>query len=135
MTGPSIIYEKGINSKNSKGRACLDTLEFQSKRGYYQVRGEDEEETPNKLVEYHSLKVVNVTADPPQKGSLDTWYSLELENGWVYRCPSKTPQFDWKGKVRDFIVTTELNEDGTIKKTRKVKRGEVFALLVTMIGP
>jgi len=120
------LRKKALTQKIQKEELAWILLNFNQKRGYYQVRGEDEEETPNKLVEYHSLKVVNVTADPPQKGSLDTWYSLELENGWVYRCPSKTPQFDWKGKVRDFIVTTELNEDGTIKKDKEGKERRSF---------
>ncbi|WP_435523935.1 hypothetical protein [Chryseobacterium indoltheticum] len=38
-----------------------------------------------------------------------------LENGWIYRRASKTPLFDWKDKTRDFIVTTDLNDDGSVK--------------------
>ncbi len=94
-------------------------LNFNQKRGYYQLRGEDEEENPNKLVEFHSLKVVNIIADekPNQKG--ETWYSLHLENGWVYRRSSKISLENWLGKSRDFIVTTDLNDDGTIKKDKE----------------
>jgi CRISPR-associated endonuclease Csn1 len=44
---------------------------------------------------------------------------MHLENGWVYRHSSKTPLFEWKDKVKEFIVTTELNEDGTIKKDKE----------------
>lgn len=94
-------------------------LNFNQKRGYYQLRGEEEEENPNKLVEFYSLKIVDVVADEPQKGKADIWYSLKLENGWVYRRSSKTPLFDWKDKTRDFIVTTDLNDDGTVKTDRE----------------
>lgn len=71
------------------------------------MRGEEEEDNPNKLVEFYSLKIVDVLADEPQKGKADIWYSLILENGWVYRRSSKIALFDWKGKTRDFIVTTD----------------------------
>jgi CRISPR-associated endonuclease Csn1 len=30
------------------------------------------------------LKIVEVTADEPQRGKSDIWYSLILENGWIY---------------------------------------------------
>lgn len=42
---------------------------------------------------------------------VDIWYSLHLENGWIYRRSSKIPLFGWKDKTRDFIVTTDLNDD------------------------
>lgn len=94
-------------------------LNFNQKRGYYQLRGEEEEENPNKLIEFHSLKVVDVIADEEKNSKGETWYSVKLENGWVYRRPSPTPLSDWNGKVKDFIVTTDLNDDGTIKKDRE----------------
>ncbi len=58
-------------------------------------------------------------ADEKPNGKGDTWYSLHLENGWVYRRPSKIPLLGWKGKIRDFIVTTDLNDDGTVKKDKE----------------
>ena len=94
-------------------------MNFNQKRGYFQLRGEEEDENPNKLIEFYSLKIIDVIADEPQKGKADVWYSLKLENGWIYRRSSKTPLFDWKDKTRDFIVTTELNNDGTIKRDKE----------------
>ncbi len=79
------------------------------------VEGNIKEDTPNKLVEFHALKVVEVTADEQQKGKTDIWYNVILENGWIYRRSSKAPLFDWKGKIQEFIVTTELNDDKSIK--------------------
>lgn len=32
---------------------------------------------------------------------------------------SKIPLFGWKDKTRDFIVTTDLNDDGTVKKDKE----------------
>ncbi|WP_312823458.1 type II CRISPR RNA-guided endonuclease Cas9 [Epilithonimonas sp.] len=112
------LRKKALSQKIEKEELAWILLNFNQKRGYYQLRGEEEEENPNKLVEFYSLKIVDVTADEPQRGKTDIWYSLMLENGWVYRRASKTPLFDWKDKTRDFIVTTDLNDDGSIKKDK-----------------
>jgi len=109
------LRKKALSQKIEKEELAWILLNFNQKRGYYQLRGEEEEENPNKLVEFYSLKIVDVVADEPQKGKSDIWYSLVLENGWVYRRASKRPLFDWKDKTRDFIVTTDLNDDGSIK--------------------
>lgn len=122
----SIYYlrKKALTEKIEKEELAWLLLNFNQKRGYYQLRGEEEEETPNKKVEFHSLKVVEVTADEPQKGKTDIWYNVILENGWIYRRASKLPLFDWKDKTKEFVVSTDLNDDGTEKtdKDGKVKR-------------
>ncbi len=117
----SIYYlrKKALTERIEKEELAWIILNFNQKRGYYQLRGEEEEENPNKLVEFHSLKVIDVIPDEVQNGKEDIWYSLLLENGWVYRRSSKTPLFDWKDKVRDFIVTTDLNDDGTVKTDKE----------------
>ena len=120
------LRKKALQNKIEKEELAWLLLNFNQKRGYYQLRGEEEEENPNKLVEFHSLKVIEVTADEPQKGKPDIWYSIILENGWIYRRSSKTPLFDWKDKVRDFIVTTDLNNDGTIKADKDGKEKRSF---------
>jgi len=117
-----IIYylrNKALQQKIEKEELAWIILNFNQKRGYYQLRGEEEEENPNKLVEYYALKIVDVTADEPQKGKTDIWYNVVLENGWVYRRSSKNPLFDWVGKEKEFIVTTDLNDDGTIKTDKE----------------
>jgi CRISPR-associated endonuclease Csn1 len=113
------LRKKALTQKVEKEELAWLLLNFNQKRGYYQLRGEEEEENPNKRVEFYSLKIVDVAADENQKGKDDIWYSLILENGWVYRRSSKTPLFDWKEKTRDFIVTTDLNDDGTIKTDKE----------------
>ena len=113
------LRKKALSQKIDKEELAWLILNFNQKRGYYQIRGEEEEENPNKLIEFHSLKVVNVVADekPNQKGEI--WYSLHLGNGWVYRRSSKISLDNWLGKTRDFIVTTDLNDDGSIKKDKE----------------
>lgn len=113
------LRKKALTQKIAKEELAWIILNFNQKRGYYQLRGEEEEENSNKLVEFHSLKIVDVIADEKPNNKGDLWYSLHLENGWVYRRSSRTPLFDWKDKVRDFIVTTDLNDDGTIKTDKE----------------
>lgn len=109
------LRKKALNHKIAKEELAWIILNFNQKRGYYQLRGEEEEENPNKSVEFHCLKIIDVVGDEKPNNKGEIWYSLHLENGWVYRRSSKTPLFDWKDKVRDFIVTTDLNDDGSIK--------------------
>ncbi|MDR0865126.1 MAG: type II CRISPR RNA-guided endonuclease Cas9 [Candidatus Symbiothrix sp.] len=113
------LRKKALFKKIEKEELAWLLLNFNQKRGYYQLRGEEQEENPNKLVEYHSLKIVEVVTDEKPNSKGDIWYSLYLENGWIYRRSSKTPLFDWKDKVRDFIVTTDLNDDGTVKTDKE----------------
>jgi hypothetical protein len=121
------LRKKALYEKISKEELAWIILNFNQKRGYYQLRGEEEEKS-TKNVEFYSLKITDVIADTPNtpnnKGEI--WYSIHLENGWVYRRASKISLEDWKGKVRDFIVTTELNEDGTIKLDKEGKEKRSF---------
>lgn len=110
------LRKKALTEKITKEEIAWIILNFNQKRGYYQLRGEEEEVDDSKLVEYHSLKVVDII--PDEEGDKEKWYSVVLENGWVYRRRSKDPLDDWMDKIRDFIVTTELNEDGSIKLTK-----------------
>lgn len=120
------LRKKALTQKIEKEELAWILLNFNQKRGYYQLRGEEEEENPNKLVEFHALKVVDVIADEAQKGKNDIWYSVILENGWIYRRSSKTPLYDWIGKTKEFIVTTDLNDDGTVKTDKEGKERRSF---------
>lgn len=113
------LRKKALEKPVSKEELAWIILNFNQKRGYYQLRGEDEEQEANKMVDYCELKVVEVQAEEPQKGKEDIWYNIILENGWVYRRSSKVPLLDWTGKMKEFIVTTELNPDGTPKKDKE----------------
>lgn len=112
------LRKKALQAKIEKEELAWLLLNFNQKRGYYQLRGEEDEETPNKTVEFHQLKVTEVTAEEPQKGKTDIWYNAHLENGWIYRRSSKIPLFDWKDKTKEFIVTTDLNDDKSVKKDK-----------------
>ena len=108
------LRKKALSNKILKDELAWILLNFNQKRGYYQLRGEEEEISKDKIEEFYSLKVAEVqaTEDINAKG---TWYNVILENGWIYRRQSKEPLFDWKDTTKEFIVTTTLEKDGTVK--------------------
>ena len=108
------LRAKALRQPISKQELAWIILNFNQKRGYYQLRGEEEENDKSKVEEYYELKVVDVEATDEKRGD-NVWYNIYLENGWIYRRQSKLPLDDWKGKTREFIVTTEYNPDGTLK--------------------
>ncbi len=110
------LRKKALWQRLTKEELAWILLQFNQKRGYYQLRGE-EEEAQDKKVEFLEQKVVRVEATEEKKGK-DTWYEVHLENGMVYRRPSSVP-LDWEGKVKEFIVTTDLEKDGSPKKDKE----------------
>lgn len=116
------LRKKALTEMISKEELAWILLNFNQKRGYYQLRGEEEEDNTGRSVEFYALKVLFVEATDEKKGR-DVWYNVHLENGWIYRRSSNVP-LDWAGQVKEFIVTTDLNPDGTPKldKYGEVKR-------------
>lgn len=119
------LRKKALTEKIDKEELAWLLLQFNQKRGYYQLRGEEEEVKENKQVEFHALLVVDVTASDDKKSKDEVWYNVLLENGWIYRRSSKT-LLDWVGKTKEFIVTTDLNPDGTIKQDKDGKEKRSF---------
>lgn len=119
------LRKKALKNKIEKQELAWLLLNFNQKRGYYQLRGEEEDENPNKLVEFYSLKVTVVVATGDRKNTNEIWYNVHLENGWIYRRTSPT-FLDWEGKIKDFIVTTEINADGTVKTDNEGKEKRSF---------
>ena len=116
------LRKKALTQPVTKQELAWILLNFNQKRGYYQARGEEEQENTGKLEEYYALRVVDVVDSGDRKGK-DVWYNVVLENGMVYRHTYRDKP-DLVGKVREFIVTTDLNPDGTPKtdKDGKVKQ-------------
>ena len=110
------LRKKALAQRITKEELAWILLQFNQKRGYYQLRGEEDEQE-GKLVEFLAQKVVSVEATGEKKGD-EAWYNVHLENGMIYRRTSKEP-LDWVGKVKEFIVTTDLEKDGTPKKDKE----------------
>ena len=94
-------------------------LNFNTKRGYYQLRGKDElgaDEGPkDKLEEYKRLKVEEVKfLEPDKKKKGYNWYDVIYEGGITQRAHSINEPRRIGEKV-DLIITTKLDKDGKVK--------------------
>jgi CRISPR-associated endonuclease Csn1 len=131
------LRKKALKEKISPTELAWLLLHFNQKRGYNQLRGEEEDESNTKIEEYHSLFIKDVKADDRANGKGEVWYNMELENGWIYRRSSRNPLFNLKGQTRDFIVSTECLEDGspkadkdgTIKRTFRAPKEDDWTLI------
>lgn len=110
------LRKKALTHKITKEELAWILLNFNQKRGYYQLRGEDEEIDSTKREEYMKLKVERVE-NTGKKDGKKTWYNIILSNGLIYKRTSEIP-LDWEGKEKEFIVTTHLDRDGSIKKDK-----------------
>lgn len=119
------LRKKALTQPISKQELAWILLSFNQKRGYYQLRGEEEEENELKKEEYYVLKVVKVEKTEERRGS-DVWYNIHFENGWIYRRASKIPLTDWEGKSKELIVTTEFEPDGSIKLNKEGEERRSF---------
>jgi CRISPR-associated endonuclease Csn1 len=116
------LRKKALTKKVTKEELSWLLLHFNQKRGYYQLREEEEVIDSNKIEDYHALKVVEVVDTGDKKGNDQKWYNVILENGWIYKRASKFPLFDWVNTTKEFVVTTEKDKDGALKMN---KEGEV----------
>ena len=112
------LRKKALKEKISLQELAWILLNFNQKRGYYQLRGEEEEEDKSKLIEFHALKVVDVSIKDETDTKTEVWYNVKLENNWIYPRKSKTSLNDWIGKTKEFIVTTPVDEEGNPKKDK-----------------
>ncbi len=115
------LRKKALEKAISKEELAWLILNFNQKRGYYQLRGE-EEVTNTNINEYViPLKIIKI-----EKGEIDkkndkkTWYTLTLSNGWTYSA-TFTAEPKWLDTEKDFLVTEELDENGNIKIVKDKK--------------
>ena len=111
------LRKKALKKMISKEELAWILLNFNQKRGYYQLRGEEEESNnANKTIEYHALHVEDVISLEEFNAKKQRIYQIKLENGWSFYKPSSFPIL-WKGKLKNFIVTTEIDRNGMEKRT------------------
>lgn len=118
------LRKKALYQPVTKQELAWILLNANQKRGYNQLMGMEDEATDqednSKKVEYLSATVVAVTDSGEKKGTA-TWWNCKLDNGMIYKRPSDIKP-DWEGKIKEFIVTTDLDKDG---KPKLNKYGEI----------
>jgi len=108
------LRKKALKEKIGNKELGWLLLHFNQKRGYYQLRDEEDDQKDN--IEVLSLKISNVTRGEKDKKYEKYWYTIYFENGWTYDASFYSNIESWVNQTRDFIITTENLKDGSIKR-------------------
>lgn len=114
------LRKKALSQPITKEELAWIILNFNTKRGYYQLRGmEDTEETDKTKIEvYKVLEVASVeNIGPNKKKEGYNWYLITYDNHATQRASSPTPP-QKVGNLVEVVVTTTLDKDGNIKKDK-----------------
>ena len=109
------LRKKALREEISREELAWVILCFNTKRGYYQTRSDQEEKQTNKREEYKHLRVKSVTADETTKrkdGSCE--YIITYENDTQQKSRGKIPPRE-VGEMVEVIMTTQLEKDGSTK--------------------
>jgi CRISPR-associated endonuclease Csn1 len=118
------LRKKALTQRISKEELAWILLNFNQKRGYYQLRGEEEEEQEGKTKTFEVLYVSELKDSGDKiKGTGDILYDVYFSNGWKYDKPIVKTE-NWVNKTKEFIVTTSTTKDGSIKRTYKAVDSE-----------
>lgn len=114
------LRNKALTQKIEKEELAWILLNFNQKRGYYQLRGEDFEEEKDKT--FVRLKVEKIVDSGENiKGKI--LYDVYFENGWKYDKQIVKTE-DWIERTKEFIVTESILKNGDIKRTFKAVDSE-----------
>ena len=114
------LRNKALTQKIEKEELAWILLNFNQKRGYYQLRGEDFEEEKDKT--FVRLKVEKIVDSGDNiKGKI--LYDVYFDNGWKYDKQIVKTE-DWIERVKEFIVTESFLKNGDIKRTFKAVDSE-----------
>ena len=107
------LRKKALTQKITKEELAWVLLNFNQKRGYYQLSEEETEKDNNFTIE--SLKVIDVVKGEKDKKGNKYWFEVSLENGWIYRAAFYNDIYLWKSEVKDFIVKKTTLKNGEQK--------------------
>ncbi|HRN15935.1 MAG TPA: HNH endonuclease domain-containing protein, partial [Xylanibacter oryzae] len=112
------LRDKALTRPVTKEELAWIILNFNAKRGYYQIRGE-EEESIDKDEEYKVLEVISVEKTGPNlKRKGYNWYTVTYQNGEIQPCTSPFTPHKVGDKV-ELIVTTSLDKEGKVRKDKE----------------
>lgn len=109
------LRKKALTKRISKEELAWMLLQFNQKRGYYQLRGEEEEEKENESTEIISAKILSVEKKEKDKKYEKYWYEMNLDNGMTYRASFYNDVSNWQGETKDFVLKTTILKDGKTK--------------------
>ena len=113
------LRKKALSRPIRREELAWIILNFNTKRGYYQLRGQEEETQTADNEEYKVLRVTNVEKmdeDKKRKGIF--WYTITYENGATQRKSGKVAPRSI-GDMVEVIVKTTYDKDGNIKTDKE----------------
>ena len=108
------LRKKALTEKISKQELAWILLSFNQKRGYFQLRGE--EETNDDTISIITSKILEVNKKEKDTKSNKYWYEVILENGRSYKATFFNDISFWQGTTRDFLLKTKKLKDGNTKE-------------------
>ena len=109
------LRKKALTQRITKEELAWILLQFNQKRGYYQLRGEEEEEKANETIEIISAKILSVEKKEKDKKYEKYWYEMCLDNGMIYRATFYNDVTSWEGETKDFVLKRTILKDGNTK--------------------
>ena len=110
------LRKKALSQRLTKEELAWILLQFNQKRGYYQLRGEEEEEKTDETIEIISAKILSVERKEKDKKYEKYWYEMPLDNGLTYRAAFYNDVSAWKNETKDFVLKTTILKDGSKKE-------------------
>lgn len=113
------LRKKALRKPIRKEELAWIILNFNTKRGYYQLRGHEDETQTAENEEYKVLRVTSVERmdeDKKRKGIF--WYTITYENGATQRKSGKVAPRN-VGDMVEVIVKTTIDKDGNIKTDKE----------------
>ena len=114
------LRKKALSQPLTKQELAWVILNFNQKRGYYQLRGEEIDDEKDK--QFVQLKVKEVI-DSGEAVKGKPLFDVIFENGWKYDKQIVKTE-DWISRTKEFIVTTKMLKNGDIKRTYKAVDSE-----------
>lgn len=112
------LRRKALYQPISKEELAWVILNFNQKRGYYQLRDEEEVVEDGNEETIITAKVLEVIkGEPDKKDPRKYRYDVKLENDLLYQAAFMNDISYWIGTERDFLLNTKKLKDGSIKPT------------------
>ncbi len=124
------LRKKALKEKISKQELAWVILNFNQKRGYYQLRGDELSDMDSKKDERYYLLTVKEVKETEDKNARGTWHEVKFEEtDAIYKRQSKEPLNNWVGTKKDFIITTSTNKDGSTKQSFRAPKEDDWGLV------
>jgi len=109
------LRKKALSQKIEKEELSWLILNFNQKRGYYQLSEEVEDIEEGKKKEFVTLKVKEIV-DTGDEVNGNKLYNVYFENGWKYD-KSIVKTENWIDQTKEFIITESKLKNGELKRT------------------